>query len=56
MRNSMIPKDTVACRFCGSPTDRLATRMCHTCWELEIIIRTNKDIVAKILNTLNNAP
>lgn len=25
----------VPCRFCGTPTSMLATRLCNNCWEVE---------------------
>lgn len=41
--------ETTECKWCGITTDRLGTKMCDRCWELDHRIRTSIDLAKKII-------
>lgn len=50
MSDEICPR--VPCQLCGHPTLMTATKMCHSCWELDHRITAQPFLAAKILERL----
>lgn len=48
---SFDPKNPVPCKWCGTPTPSLGTKMCDRCWELDRRISADPVLAARILVT-----
>ena len=44
---------TVPCKWCGTPTPMLATKMCNGCWELESRIGAQPELARRMLAALD---
>lgn len=44
-----MDRPRIPCKWCGTPTRMLGTRMCDGCWELDHRIRQNTALAERIL-------
>jgi len=47
-------EDRIPCKWCGTPTQMLGTKMCDGCWELETRIQSQPDLARRILDDLES--
>lgn len=48
-----INEKTVDCKWCGTPTLMLGTKMCDRCWELQTRIESNLDLAKRMIEELS---